>query len=61
MCEWSNIFPIELLVEGRMGKRNQRGSGMLKGTLDMMILRTPSVRMRTGTRIELVMGDEAQG
>src|SRR5580704_17996976 len=31
---------IEPLVEGRMAKKNQTDSEMLKGTLDMMILRT---------------------
>ena len=34
------FLSIELRVERRMGKKNQADSEMLKGTLDMMILRT---------------------
>src|SRR6478735_6796169 len=33
------LFPVELLGERSMNKRNRSQSEMLKGTLDMMILR----------------------
>jgi PadR family transcriptional regulator PadR len=35
-----SFFPIKIRVERRMSKKDQSGSEMLKGTLDMMILRT---------------------
>jgi transcriptional regulator len=38
--EWYIIYCIELLVERLMPKKKQSNSEMLKGTLDMMILRT---------------------
>jgi PadR family transcriptional regulator, regulatory protein PadR len=40
MFESCIIVPIDVRVEGQMERNNQPDSEMLKGTLDMMILRT---------------------